>query len=66
MAVMGFDEDSREMFLKGTYPGITRRQVIDHMGFSVNVSRTGEVPPPTAGELNILRDVCDPQRLILG
>lgn len=66
MAVMGFDEDSREMFLQGTYPGIAPRQVIDHMGFPVDVSRAEEVPPPTAEELSILRDVCDPQRLILG
>ena len=66
MAVMGFDEESREMFLQGTYPGISPRQVTENMGFGVDISRAEEVPPPTAGELRILREVCDPQRLILG
>jgi glutaconate CoA-transferase subunit B len=66
MAVMGFDDDSREMFLQGTYPGISPQQVTDNMGFAVDTSRSGEVPPPTAEELRILREVCDPQRLILG
>ena len=66
LAVMGFDEDSKEMFLEGTYPGVSPRQVTDNMGFSVDTSRSQEVPPPTAEELGILREVCDPQRLILG
>ncbi len=66
MAVMGFDEDSKEMFLQGTYPGVSPQQVSDNMGFAVDISRSQEVPPPTDEELRILRDVCDPQRLILG
>jgi glutaconate CoA-transferase, subunit B len=36
------------------------------MGFAVDVSRAVPVPPPSAQELAILRDKCDPQRLILG
>lgn len=66
MAVMGFDENSREMFLQGCYPGVTPEQVLENMEFSVDVSRAKEVTPPSAEELRILRDVCDPQRLILG
>jgi len=35
------------------------------MGFEIDVSRAKEVAPPTAYELQILREKCDPQRLIL-
>jgi len=66
MAVMGFDENSKEMFLEGCFPGITPRQIQDNMAFEVDLSRAQEVTPPSAEELRILRDVCDPQRLILG
>lgn len=66
LAVMRFDETTREMYLSGYYPGITVEQVLKNMEFEVDVSRAKEVPPPTARELTILRERCDPQRLILG
>jgi glutaconate CoA-transferase subunit B len=49
----------------GCYPGITTQQVLENMEFSVDVSRAVAVPLPTVEELKILRDKCDPQRLIL-
>ena len=66
MAVMGFDAQTRQMLLRGTYPGIEPGQVLDNMGFAVDVSESRPVDPPTVQELKILREVCDPQRLILG
>jgi glutaconate CoA-transferase subunit B len=54
------------MVLRGTYPGIDPQQVLDNMGFEVDVSASRPVDPPTGQELRILREVCDPQRLILG
>ncbi|MCG6894591.1 MAG: ketoacid-CoA transferase [Desulfobacteraceae bacterium] len=66
MAIMRFDEKSREMYLDGTYPGIRPEAVLDRMSFQVDVSRAKPVSPPTADELDILRRICDPQRLILG
>jgi len=66
MALMGFDEQTREMYLKGVYPGIAPEQVLERMGFEVDTSRAEEIPPPSDLELSILRDRCDPQRLILG
>ena len=52
------------MVLGGHYPGPPR--ILDHMGFTVDISRAAEVAQPSDHELRILRDVCDPQRLILG
>jgi len=66
MAIMGFDSESKEMFLEGFYPGIPPAKILKHMSFRVDASRAIEVPPPSKDELQILRDVCDPQRLILG
>ncbi|UCF95700.1 MAG: ketoacid-CoA transferase [Desulfobacterales bacterium] len=66
LAVMGFDDHTREMFLEAYYPGTTPTQILAHMEFTVDISRAREIQPPTARELQILREQCDPQRLILG
>ena len=66
LGVMGFDDQTRKMFLQGCYPGNTPRQILDNMSFEVDISRAREVSPPSEDELRILRKVCDPQRLILG
>jgi glutaconate CoA-transferase subunit B len=65
MATMGFDENTKEMFLTGYFPGISPQKILDNMGFEIDISRAVEVPPPTPEELHILRERCDPQRLIL-
>lgn len=65
MAVFRFDGSTKRMYLAGYYPGITPQQILEHMEFTVDVSKAAEVAPPTAGELRILREKCDPQRLIL-
>jgi len=43
--------------------------VIDNRGiiveFPVDVSKAAEAVPPTASELKVLREVVDPQRIIL-
>jgi len=65
MAIMGFDSASKEMFLKGCFPGISPQRVQTRMEFEVDTSRAIEVEPPGKDELKILREVCDPQRLIL-
>jgi glutaconate CoA-transferase, subunit B len=65
MAVFRFDGSTKRMYLAGYYPGITPQQILEHMEFKVDVSKAAEVAPPTAEELRILREKCDPQRLIL-
>ena len=65
-AIMGFDDTSREMTLLGYYPGYLPAQILDHMAFEVDISNAVEVAAPSSEELRILREVCDPQRLILG
>ena len=66
MGIFRFDETTRRMYLAGCFAGITVRQVLEHMDFTVDISRAAEVAPPSVQELTILRERCDPQRLILG
>jgi glutaconate CoA-transferase, subunit B len=65
LAVMRFDDDTKEMYLDGYYPGIDPQTILNQMEFAVDVSRARPVAPPSAQELKILREKCDPQRLIL-
>ena len=65
-AILGFDDASKQMYLQGCFQGVSKAEVLDNMGFAVETSRAADVAPPSAKELAILRDKCDPQRLILG
>ncbi|WP_299981363.1 CoA-transferase subunit beta [Desulfobacula sp.] len=65
MGIMGFDELSKQMFLKGYYPGIIPDKILENMEFEIDTSRAEEVPAPTSNELELLREKCDPHRLIL-
>lgn len=66
MAIMGFDDKTRKMYLKACFPGVTKKMVLENMGFAVDTDRAEAITPPSADELAILREKCDPQRLILG
>ena len=66
LAIMGFDPDTKKMVLKGCFKGVSKNEVLENMGFGVDTSQTVDVPAPTAKELRILREMCDPQRLISG
>ena len=65
MGVMGFDEDSKKMYLIGCYPGITPDMILENMEFKIDTTRAVDIVPPTALELQLLREKCDPQGLIL-
>lgn len=66
LAVMGFDDTTKEMFLEAYFPGTSPQKVLENMEFKVDVSRARELEPPSERELRILREQVDPQRLILG
>jgi len=66
LGVMKFDEDTKEMYLAETYPGITVDEIVENTGFEMDVSKAVESVPPSEEELAVLREEVDPQRLILG
>jgi glutaconate CoA-transferase subunit B len=65
LSVMRFDDDTGQMYLDQYYPGVTPDEILENMAFTVDVSRATEALPPSGDELRILRETCDPQRLIL-
>ncbi len=65
MGVMRFDNESKEMYLSSTYPGIRPQQIQDQMGIEIDLNRAEEEKPPTEEELALLRERIDPQRLII-
>ncbi len=60
------EQDCEVCHLDSYYPGVTSEEILDNMQFSVDVTKARIAEPPTEKELKILRDKCDPQRLILG
>ena len=66
LGVMRFGKDTGRMYLDRYYPGTSPDILLEHTGFAMDVSRAVQAAPPTDTELKILRENCDPQRLILG
>jgi glutaconate CoA-transferase subunit B len=65
MGVMRFNDESKQMYLSRTYPGIRPQQVQEKMGIEIDPSRAVEETPPTEEELSLLRERIDPQGLII-
>ena len=65
LGVMAFEETSKKMYVLGYYPGVSPADIQKNTGFDIDVSRATELAPPTSEELRILREICDPNRLIL-
>ncbi len=65
LSVMRFDEETGQMYLDQYYPGVTPDKILENMAFTVDVSRATEAIAPSGDELRILREKCDPQKLIL-
>ena len=63
---MHFDEETKEMYLDCYYPGRTPQEIRHCTGFFIEIDRAKMLDAPTEGELSILRQQVDPQRLILG
>lgn len=63
LAVMGFDEETREMEVLALHPGVSFEQVQDNTGFTLRRARELAVTtPPQADELALIREL-DPGRL---
>lgn len=65
LGLMRFDQETGRMYLDKFYPGITPEKILENTGFDMEVSQATRAEPPTHDELKILRETCDPQRLIL-
>jgi glutaconate CoA-transferase subunit B len=67
MAVFDFEEKSKRMRLIATRKGVTAQHIIENMEFEPLVRENlEELEPPTEKELKILREVIDPERVVIG
>jgi glutaconate CoA-transferase subunit B len=66
-AIFGFHPETKQMMLISIHPGNTLEDVLGTMGFAPVVPQT--VPftdPPSAEQLQLIREVIDPQRMYMG
>jgi len=63
--VMRFHPTTHEMVLASYHPGLSVQAIVDDTGFTFDVENATETPLPTQGELQILREVVDPERIFL-
>ena len=66
LCVFAFDEEGKD-FVESIHPGVTKEQVIDNTGFNVgDLSGVPFTMEPTESELYVLRNIVDPNGLLLG
>jgi len=66
MAVFRFDSETGLMYLDTVHPGRTVEDIKNNTGFDVDVSRmSGQTPPPTYEELDLLYNTVDPEGIFL-
>ena len=69
LGLMDYDREpggTCRMRLVATHPGVTVEEVIENTGFELIVPEHGGVnEPPSAGELRLLREEIDPERLYI-
>jgi glutaconate CoA-transferase subunit B len=64
--IFGFDDNSKEMYLKTLYPGIELETIKELVGWDLKVSpELSEVEPPTEEQIRVMR-AFDPMGFILG
>ncbi len=67
LCVIGFDDETKQMKVESTHPGIEREKVIENSGFELLWADDLTISePPTADELKVLREEVDPYRYIIG
>jgi glutaconate CoA-transferase subunit B len=66
LGILGFDPVTHRLRLEGLYPGVTIDELRASTPFELGLAEpVAEVPPPTAEELRILREL-DPERRFTG
>jgi len=65
MGIMGFEAQSKKMFLKEVYPGFEPNTIKENISFDIDTSKATTTKIPAPEELKILRERTDPEKLIL-
>ena len=65
MGLLRFRLKTREIYLANYHPGCTPQAIAESTGFALDVMDAIQTQPPSEDELNILREVVDPERIFL-
>jgi len=65
LGVMRFHPRTGRMYLGEYYQGVTPQEVIDHTGFSIDVSEAVEMEQPEASAIQLLRQKIDRDRIYI-
>ena len=67
LAILGYHAQTKRMEIHSLHPGVTLEQVRQATGFELGIREPLPVtPPPTEGELQVLREEVDPHRYVIG
>ena len=67
LGILGFHNESKEMMLLSTNPGVTVQDVVDNTSFELVIpEKVSETKPPTSKELQLLREEIDPSGIVIG
>jgi glutaconate CoA-transferase subunit B len=67
LAVLGYDDATKRMQVLSLHPGVAAGQVREQTGFALTFREPLAVtPPPSAEELQVLREEVDPHRYVIG
>ena len=67
LGVLGFHDESKEMMLLSTHPGVTVDDVVDNTSFELVIpEKVSETKQPTDEELQLLREEIDPSGIVIG
>ena len=65
MAVMRFNQKTREMYLVTHHPGVSIERVLENTGFALETTGATTTKSPSQEEVNLLRNRIDPEGLFL-
>ena len=65
MGVMRFRPHTCEIYLASFHPGLSAEAVADETDFPLDIEGAVETPLPSLDELQILREIVDPERIFL-
>lgn len=66
LAILGFDDETKQMKLISTHPGVTVDQVKENTSFELVMPKVvGVTNPPTEEELRLLREEIDPNGIYI-
>lgn len=64
--IFNFNSENKAMQLESLHPNVTLEEVLDNMSFQPLIPDTiPETEPPTDEQIRLIRDVIDPNKILL-